>query len=161
MSNNTGKSPHYFYKYIYFENNRWTIHYDLENYASPSPSYTGWDGSYTETTFGHFVGSVRFEGEVGKTRLNLYSETDRKNLATSYETNHPSVTVSFKSILLVGHEDVELYLLPNYAGFSYCLKATISPITLVDDTSAIGLEPGDVKSFRFGCSPTAAELSNV
>jgi hypothetical protein len=100
-------------------------------------------------------GSARKAGEVGVTRLNLYAKDVCSSNTTVFTTDQTTVSVNFDSLLLVGDVPVELFLQPNFAGFSYCVHRSNGTYTEVSRMSAIGINPGAIRSLKFGCSPEA------
>jgi len=110
-----------------------------------------------------YAGSIRFVGEIGGgRRLNLYYGTEFTYNATTITGNQSVVSTIFASLIVVGYESVELFRQPNYQGTSVCVEARPWPAdyyTDIRDIASLNLQPGDVQSIRFGCSPKAVSIN--
>jgi hypothetical protein len=137
-------------------NGIWVYYYNGENYTGlypprilprpqpyPCQSYTGPSK----------IGSARFAGERGISRLNLYQNVAYEANATYILVDQPSISVNFSSLILIGENDTQLFQQENYLGLSICVKVNTTevPYTSVGNVSTIGIVPGDIHSIRFGC----------
>jgi hypothetical protein len=137
----------------------WLVHWHSANYAtSPSIFYKNNPGECQSYTNGFYrVGSARVVRDVenGKVpiSLNVYSGVNWTNNGTTFEVDQPIVSSQFCSLILTGNKAVQLFLVENYSGFSYCFQAdSAGAYSTLGNISTIGLRPGDVKSLKFGCT---------
>ena len=81
---------------------------------------------------------------------------------TQYTSNVGNYGGTFSSFVVTPPGEATFYTLPNYGGLSICLKPSdgFSTHWTYDTITGLGLEPGQIKSMKFGCDSTNVHYSS-
>jgi hypothetical protein len=143
----------------------WIFYFGVENYelGGPfNPSPTVYDHCEDRLWFheSYYFGSARLAGIEGESRMNLYSGVNLTASAETYYANTSSISGNFSSLVLVGNSSVQLYTEPSYAGSSYCIERASGKYTELRNLAYMGIQPGDVRSIKFGCTGDAKMIKS-
>ncbi len=98
------------------------------------------------------LGSYRPAGDPNGSpcSLNLYVNLDYAATEVLITTDVTEVPYAFNSVIRSGACEWEFFMKEGYEGFSECLRGT--QVFVPDFTSLFGVQAGDIKSIRQGCS---------
>ena len=104
------------------------------------------------------VGSVRnvaHAADLSISTISLFGGENFEANITQYSTNVPNYNGKFSSVVVTPPGTATFYTQPNYGGRSICLQSTGGYQShWTKDLSNLGIEPGDIKSIKFGCDST-------
>ena len=110
--------------------------------------------------YGRSVRSVGHPSDISISTISLFGETYLKGNMSQYTSNVPNYAGTFSSIVVTPPGVATIYTQPNYGGLSICLQPKWSyPTHWTHDITSLGLEPGQIKSMKFGCDSTNVHYS--
>ena len=155
---------HLYYSYMIL--NSWVPHL--------RPNYKGFwifppcfDGFNPQNTFhcetSLHVESVRYAGhttDISIPTISLFGGEEYGGSMTQYSVNVSDYAGTFSSLLITPPGTATFYTQPNYGGHSICLQPKIE--TGIHWSYSLkrylGVEPGGIKSFHFGCNSSNVEI---
>ena len=141
--------------------NSWLV-YEGPNYTAGGNIYTR-PTSYCRSTGLH--GSVRNLGhptDISISTISLLGSTVLCGNITQYTTDVPDYNGAFSSFVITSPGEATFYTQPNYGGFSICLKPNIREgVHWTLNINDLGIEPGDIRSMKFGCDSTNIVYSST
>ena len=149
----------------------WILYPDtnfLADTAEASIHYTGVDGPQScmdlPSALEKNVGSYRPAGDPGGANCSLNLYVNRFYAATEelIISSANEVPYAFNSVIRAGDCEWEFFMKEGFDGFSECLQGPTTDeanIFVPDFTAKFGVQAGDIKSIRQGCSKPGSKLN--
>ena len=134
-----------------------------------SANYGGGAYFFNENNFncgsGSEAGSVRSVGHGTDTSIStiaLFGETNLEGDMSQYSTDVPEYAGKFSSVVITPPGEATFYIQNNYGGLSICLRpqSGYESHWTWDLLNEHGIEPGEIKSMKFGCHSSNIHYSS-
>ena len=124
--------------------------YGVDGYVFPNNEFscTIIGGYYTSSS----MRSVGHPSDISISTISLFQDVNLISNMTQFSTNVPNYNGNFSSFIVTPPGEATFYNAPNYKGLSICLKPIKEDgIHYTRVIYQLGIQPGDIKSMKFGC----------
>ena len=144
-------------KIIYSVKIRWLVHFTLSSRGHrirprvPLSFGAGFGFPHSIRRLGHENWNYTLPN------AHLLEQTNFGGNISSYNAPVASDVPYFQSLFVFGNENIQVYQAENFQGFSLGLVRSSGYLEL-SDVRLVGVQPGDIKLFRFGCDAASANV---